>query len=167
MRTHRLIFPLAILALIALVPLSGNAQEAKLKIRVTPKQAYVFVDGKAIGDGHRTVSLPAGAHEVGVYNYGYRPDVRSVTLTAGQTTTHEVSLQAAGGSVTGPWGRIQIEGGDRASPAPGAASRLKAATAPRSCSTARRRTTSSGTAMSSTTTSSGSRSSSSRPARTS
>ena len=114
MRTHRLIFPLAILALIALVPLSGNAQEAKLKIRVTPKQAYVFVDGKAIGDGHRTVSLPAGAHEVGVYNYGYRPDVRSVTLTAGQTTTHEVSLQAAGGSVTGPWGRIQIEGGDRA-----------------------------------------------------
>src|SRR3989338_11247744 len=114
MRTHRLTIFIAALALVALVAAPAAAQEAKLKLRVTPKQAYVFVDGKAIGDGHRTVSLPAGAHEVGVYNYGYRPDGRSVTLTAGQTTTHEVSLQARGGPLTRPWGRIPSEGGDRA-----------------------------------------------------
>ena len=36
---------------------SAFAQEGKLKIRVTPKQAYVFVDGSAIRDGKQTISL--------------------------------------------------------------------------------------------------------------
>lgn len=114
MRSHRLTVLIAVLALAALVALPAAAQDGKLKIRVTPKQAYVFVDGKAIGEGNRTLSLSAGTHEVGVYNYGFKPDVQKVTITAGKTADHNVTLQAIGGTVSGPWGRIQIEGAARA-----------------------------------------------------
>lgn len=86
------------------------AQTGKLKVRVTPKQAYVFVDGRAVGNSHRTINLSAGDHEVGVYNYGYKPDVQRVSVTAGQTTTHTVSLSPVGGQASAPWGRIQLEG---------------------------------------------------------
>ena len=34
----------------------------KLKIHVEPKQAYVFVDGKAIRDGSQTIVLASGDH---------------------------------------------------------------------------------------------------------
>lgn len=110
--------PIVLIAAVLLIAgLAGPAaaQDGRLKIRVTPKQAYVFIDGKAVGDGSRTVSRPAGAHEVGVYNYGYKPDVQTVTLTAGQTTEHRVTLELVGGAnPSGPWGRIQIEHADRA-----------------------------------------------------
>lgn len=114
MRTHRPTVLIAALALAVLVALPAAAQDGKLKIRVTPKQAYVFVDGKAIGDGNRTLSLSAGTHQVGVYNYGYKPDVQSVSITAGKVTEHSVTLSAVGAAVSGPWGRIQIEGAPRA-----------------------------------------------------
>ena len=34
------------------------AQDGKLKIKVTPKQAYVFVDGQAIRKGSHPINLP-------------------------------------------------------------------------------------------------------------
>jgi hypothetical protein len=40
-----------------------------LKIHVIPKQAYVFVDGKAIRDGGQTIALSGGSHTVSVDNY--------------------------------------------------------------------------------------------------
>jgi hypothetical protein len=43
-------------------------QGGKLKIHVSPKQAYVLVDGDAIRDGKQTVAPGAGKHAV--YNYG-------------------------------------------------------------------------------------------------
>ena len=45
----------------ALAATSGFAQDGKLKIKVTPKQAYVFVDGQAIREGSQSISLPADA----------------------------------------------------------------------------------------------------------
>ena len=39
---------------IALVATAGFAQDGKLKIKVTPKQAYVFVDGNAIREGNQS-----------------------------------------------------------------------------------------------------------------
>ena len=51
---------------------SGHAT-GKVKIHVSPKQAYVFVDGKAIRDGSQTIELSAGSHAIGVDNYGYTP----------------------------------------------------------------------------------------------
>src|SRR5277367_4062368 len=80
---------------------SGQAN-GKLKIRVTPKQAYVFVDGKAIRDGSQTIELPPGKHSIGVDNYGYTPDTRDVDITSGKTTGLDVTLQASGNKVDGP-----------------------------------------------------------------
>ncbi len=92
---------------------SAYAQDGKLKIHVTPKQAYVFVDGKAIKDGNQTISLPAGKHTVAVVNYGYKISTQDVNVDAGKTTPLDVKLEAYGGNVGGPWGRIQFHGSDR------------------------------------------------------
>ena len=92
---------------------SAYAQDGKLKIHVTPKQAYVFVDGKAIKDGNQTISLPAGKHTVAVVNYGYKISTQDVNVDAGKTTPLDVKLEAYGGNVGGPWGRIQFHGAER------------------------------------------------------
>jgi hypothetical protein len=92
----------------------AHAQDGKLKIRVTPKQAYVFVDGQPIRDGKQTISLSAGTHSIGVYNYGFTPQTQDVTITSAKTTPLNVTLQASGGMVSGPFGYIQIEGNPRA-----------------------------------------------------
>jgi hypothetical protein len=111
-------FPLAALALLALGITPAFAQSGaasgKLKIHVSPKQAYVFVDGKAIRDGSQTIELSAGSHSVGVDNYGYTPQTKTVDITAGKTADLEVSLQASGDKVTGPFGDIELKGHPRA-----------------------------------------------------
>ncbi|MGH9728131.1 MAG: OmpA family protein [Candidatus Acidiferrales bacterium] len=90
------------------------AQDGKLKIKVSPKQAYVFVDGNAINHGGHTMKLPAGKHSVAVYNYGYTAQTQDVDITAGKTTDLNVTLQANGGDVSGPFGDIEIKGDSRA-----------------------------------------------------
>lgn len=90
------------------------AQDGKLKIKVSPKQAYVFMDGNAIKNGNQTIKLPTGKHSVGVYNYGYSPQTQDVDITAGKTTDLNVTLQANGGDVTGPFGDIELKGDRRA-----------------------------------------------------
>ena len=70
MRRLGILFTLVIA--IALGATAGFAQDGKLKIKVTPKQAYVFVDGQAINHGNHSLSLPAGKHTVVVANYGYK-----------------------------------------------------------------------------------------------
>lgn len=92
----------------------SNAEAGKLKIHVSPKQAYVFVDGKAIRDGSQTIDLGAGKHEVGVYNYGYAPKIQEVSIGAGETTHLDVALQSSGDQVTGPFADIEIKGDPRA-----------------------------------------------------
>ncbi|HVA72901.1 MAG TPA: OmpA family protein [Candidatus Limnocylindrales bacterium] len=86
------------------------AQDGKLKIKVSPKQAYVFVDGNAIKNGNQTIKLTAGKHSVGVYNYGYTAQTQDVDITAGKTTNLNVTLQSSGGDVSGPFGDIQLKG---------------------------------------------------------
>src|ERR1700740_1450626 len=73
----------------------SSNETGKLKIHVNPKQAYVFVDGKAIRDGSQTIDLAAGNHTVGVFNYGYSPKTQAVQINAGQTTALDVSLQSS------------------------------------------------------------------------
>lgn len=89
-------------------------ETGKLKIHVTPKQAYVFVDGKAIRDGSQTIELAEGTHEVGVDNYGYIPKSQKVHIGAGETTDLNVVLQASGDEVAGPFGDIEFKGYPRA-----------------------------------------------------
>ena len=85
------------------------AADSKLRVQVEPKQAYIFVDGVPAGEGGRTIKLSAGTHKVGVYNYGFTPQVRDVTVDSGTVTGVEFKLDPVAGEVKGPWGRIQIE----------------------------------------------------------
>lgn len=112
-RPSRFFLAMAILALVCAQPVM--AQTGKLKVRVTPRETYIYADGKPVVEarGH-TVTLSAGEHKIGLYNYGYKPESRSVTIQAHKTTTIDVTMQAVPGTVSGPWGCITLEGAPRA-----------------------------------------------------
>jgi OmpA family/PEGA domain len=96
---------------LSLCATASFAQEGKLRIKVTPKQAFVFVDGKSVDhEGSRTLSLPAGKHTVAVVNYGYKIQTQDVNIDSGKTTDLNVVLQSYGGTVNGPWGRVYLGG---------------------------------------------------------
>lgn len=88
------------------------AQDGKLKIKVIPQHAYVFVDGRAIRDGNETISLSSGKHVVVVSNYGYKISTQEVNIDSGKTTDLNVALEAYGAAVNGPYGQIEFKGGD-------------------------------------------------------
>jgi hypothetical protein len=109
MRRIRYLFTLAVA--LALCASASFAQDGKLKVKVTPKQAYVFVDEIAAAhEGSRTFSLSPGKHTVTVANYGYKMQTQEVTIEAGKTTKLNVNLDASGGKVNGPWGRVLLHG---------------------------------------------------------
>ncbi len=91
--------------------LAQNPKPGKLKITVSPKQAYTFVDGKAIGPGNRIVKLDVGTHHVLVANYGYKFVEQDVSLDSDKTVPVDIKLEPVGTPVPGPRGRIQIEAG--------------------------------------------------------
>jgi flagellar motor protein MotB len=90
------------------------AADSKLRVKVEPPQAYIFVDGLPVGDGTRTVKVPSGTHSVGVYNYGFTSQVKEVNVESGTITAVEFKLDPVTGDVKGPWGRIQVESASRA-----------------------------------------------------
>ena len=91
-----------------------SAEDGTLEIHVKPKQAYVFVDGRAIRDGSQKIELGAGKHEVGVYNYGFLAKTQEVSIGAGETTHLSVALQPTGDEVAGPFADIEFKGHPRA-----------------------------------------------------
>lgn len=112
---RRLGYLFTLLVILALGATTALAQDGKLKIKVTPKQAYVFVDGQAIREGSQTIPLSAGKHTVVVVNYGYKISTQDVNVDAGKTTPLEVKLDPYGGNVTGgPWGDVELKGDERA-----------------------------------------------------
>jgi hypothetical protein len=110
MRRIGYVFTLAVA--FAMLASASFAQDGKLKIKVTPPQAYVFVDGNAINDGSHSMKLAAGKHTVVVVNYGYKISSQDVNIEAGKTTDLNVALEAYGDKVGGPWGRVYISGTD-------------------------------------------------------
>jgi outer membrane protein OmpA-like peptidoglycan-associated protein len=109
---RRLGYVFTLVVAFALLASASFAQEGKLKIKVTPPQAYVFVDGNAINDGSHTMKMSAGKHTVVVVNYGYKISSQDVNIEAGKTTDLNVALEAYGDKVAGPWGRVYINGTD-------------------------------------------------------
>jgi outer membrane protein OmpA-like peptidoglycan-associated protein len=93
-----------------------HAQDGKLNLRVTPKHAYIFVDGHAAGEAnkHHSLNLSAGDHKVEVVNYGYQPATHNVTIMAGQRTDLEVTLTPISSGVSVPFGAMTIEGASQA-----------------------------------------------------
>ena len=110
MRRIGYVFTLAVA--FAILASASFAQDGKLKIKVTPPQAYVFVDGNAINHGSQSMKLAAGKHTVVVVNYGYKISSQDVNIEAGKTTDLNVALEAYGDKVAGPWGRVYISGTD-------------------------------------------------------
>jgi OmpA family/PEGA domain len=106
---RRLVYVFTLVVAIALGATAGFAQDGKLKIKVTPSQAYVFVDGNAIREGSHSIPLSAGKHTVVVVNYGYKISTQDVTITAGKSTPLEVKLDPYGDNVPAPYGDIMIE----------------------------------------------------------
>jgi OmpA family/PEGA domain len=106
---QRLAHLLTLVIAIALFATAGFAQDGKLKIKVTPAQAYVFVDGNAMREGSHSLSLTPGKHTVVVVNYGYKISTQDVTIEAGKSTPLEVKLDPQGDKVAGPYGMIMIE----------------------------------------------------------
>src|ERR1700740_1987215 len=105
----------AISYLCAVPAFAQSSQETgKLKIHVDPKQAYVFVDGKAIRDGSQIIELAAGDHKVGVYNYGYMSKTQDVHVGAGETPVCAVTLKPPVEFVSGPSADIKFKGDPRA-----------------------------------------------------
>ena len=105
-----------ILGAVTLFGVAAAAQDSKpgkLKISVSPKQAYTFIDGKAIGPGNRTIKLEVGTHHLVVANYGFKFLEQDVSIDSDRTVPLEIHLDPVGGDVPGPRGRIQIEVGMR------------------------------------------------------
>jgi outer membrane protein OmpA-like peptidoglycan-associated protein len=107
-------FRLAIFVFLLAGGISAFAQDGKLNIHATPKQAYIFIDGKAMSEAskHHSFNLSAGDHKVELANYGYTADSRTVTITAGKTTDLDITLNPVASTVSGPFGAMTIEGAD-------------------------------------------------------
>src|SRR5215475_2917200 len=97
----------------SLAALAQDSKPGRLKITVQPKQAYTFVDGKAIGPGNRTIKLDVGTHHLVVANYGFKFAEQDISIDSHQTLPVDIHLEPVGAQVPGPHGRIQIEVGMR------------------------------------------------------
>lgn len=106
---------ISVLALGLVAPGVAQSNDGKVALHVTPKQAYVWVDGRAISEvsKHHSLTLPAGDHKIVLANYGYTPETRDVTIVAGKTQALDVTLQPVSGNLSGPFGAMTIEGANR------------------------------------------------------
>jgi hypothetical protein len=91
-------------------PQHSTGDTGKVRVNVSPEEAYIWVDGKPVSHRSSTLKLPVGDHKIAVYNYGYLPETQDVNVTAGETKEIEARLKRVDARVSGPWGRIQIEG---------------------------------------------------------
>ncbi len=57
---------------------ASEPTEGKLLILVSPEHAYIYIDGKPVGDSSRLMRLPVGNHTIAAYNYGYKSESREV-----------------------------------------------------------------------------------------
>ena len=86
------------------------AKCAHIRLHVTPKEAYVFVDDIPLGPGSGVIWADPGEHTLAVYNYGYKPYTSKFTAEGGKTTSLSVALEVIAGNTPGPWGRIELKG---------------------------------------------------------
>ena len=102
--------PSVALLFMCVQPILAN-DRGSLIVRVNPPETYIYADGQPIywSKGHY-ITLSPGTHKINLYNYGFTPESRTVTITAGKTTIIDVTMQAVPGNVEGPWGCITIEG---------------------------------------------------------
>jgi outer membrane protein OmpA-like peptidoglycan-associated protein len=112
---HAISFGLVAIAFLMATTTGTWAQDGALTVHVTPKQAYIFIDGHAVGEASKrsSITVSAGDHKLDLTNYGYATDSRTVTITAGQTTTVDATLNPVSSTVSAPFGALTIEGANR------------------------------------------------------
>jgi PEGA domain len=107
---RRVAFILTFLIITASIGYAEKPDMAKIRVNVSPSEAYIFIDGNPYTHRSHTLRLTPGEYTIGVYNYGYVPQVQKITLKAGDNPEINARLAEIPAMVTGPWGRIQIEG---------------------------------------------------------
>lgn len=107
---RRLLVFFTLFAITASVAFAEKHDVAKVRVNVTPSEAYIFIDGQPFTHRSHTLRMAPGEYTIGVYNYGFVPQVQKVTLKPGDNPEINARLEPVPGTVTGPWGRIQIEG---------------------------------------------------------
>ncbi|MGD0227657.1 MAG: OmpA family protein [Terriglobia bacterium] len=115
MRVRQSSFLLSAAVLLLVCGQPAMAQTGKLIVHATPPEAHIYADGAPVVDakGHH-VCLSAGEHKIDLYNYGFKPETRTVTIEAHKTLVLNVTMQAIPGNTSGPWGCITLKGADRA-----------------------------------------------------
>jgi len=107
---RRIAFVLSILLITASVAYAEKPEMAKIRVNVSPSEAYIFIDGNPYTHRSHTLRLTPGEYTIGVYNYGFVPQVQTITLKTGENPEINARLTPVPAVVNGPWGRIQIEG---------------------------------------------------------
>src|SRR5512136_1301234 len=102
--------PYFVLAVVLLATTVLLGQDAKLKVQVDPRNAFVFVDGEAYKQHDGALEITPGEHSIGIYSYGFTPFIKKVTLHAGENPVITAKLEPLEGQVEGPWGNLQIRG---------------------------------------------------------
>lgn len=95
---------------VSVAAVAEKSKMAEVKVNVSPSEAYIFVDGQPFTHRSHELKLTPGEHTIGVYNYGFVPQVQKVTLQPGDNPEINARLTEIPEMVKGPWGRIQIEG---------------------------------------------------------
>jgi hypothetical protein len=87
-----------------------------LIVHVSPPETYIYADGQPVVESNRHyIILTPGDHQIAMYNYGYKPEIRTVTIREHKWWNIRVDMQPIPGMITGPWGCITLEGAPRAS----------------------------------------------------
>jgi hypothetical protein len=99
------------LLLLCVQPVMARSNRGYLKVHVNPPETYIYADGEPVVEskGHFII-LTAGEHEIAMYNYGYKPETRNVTIRAHKWWNIAVTMQPIPGILSGPWGCITLEG---------------------------------------------------------
>jgi outer membrane protein OmpA-like peptidoglycan-associated protein len=103
-----------VILLLGAAPLLAKTKNGYLRLHVTPKQAYVYIDGMPLGWGSGVFWATPGEHTLAVYNYGYKSYSTKFTSVSGKTSSLSVALEAIPGTVSGPWGMIELKGPSKA-----------------------------------------------------
>jgi hypothetical protein len=111
-------FPCALFFLLACaLPAAAQSGNGTLKVKTSSGRTGVFVDGKYLGPSanfkiRKKYTLPAGQHELILREPRYEEYKTTITITAGQTTTVNQSLQPRPVPAP-PFGRLKLAGFDK------------------------------------------------------
>ena len=103
------------LLLICVHPAMARSNKGYLVVHVSPPETYIYADGEPIVESKdHFIILTPGEHKIDMYNYGYKPETRNVTIVARKWWNIHVTMEPIPGKISGPWGCITIEGAPHA-----------------------------------------------------